>query len=117
MFERRLKIFLLLLLLGTVVLMGRALYVQVIAHRYWTERASGLLQTSQTTETTRGRILDLTGKELAIDVASTDVCVDYRAITNPPDPNWVTDVAMTRLRNRLGPDYRKMSADQLKAMK
>lgn len=117
MFERRLKIFLLLLLLGTMVLMGRALHVQVIQHAYWTGRASGLLQTSQATETTRGRILDFKGKELAIDVASTDVCVDYRAITDPPNEQWVSEVATARLRGRLGAEYRKAPLAQRKAMK
>jgi cell division protein FtsI/penicillin-binding protein 2 len=44
MFERRLKIFLLFLVLATIVLLSRAVQVQVVDQSYWTQRAAGLLQ-------------------------------------------------------------------------
>jgi penicillin-binding protein 2 len=104
MFERRLKIFLLVLLCLTGALLARAMHVQVLRHSYWTDRAAGLLQTTQTTETVRGRILDVTGKvEMAVEVASTDACVDYRAIIDPPDPEWLNkDIVTPRLYSKFG---------------
>jgi penicillin-binding protein 2 len=117
MFERRLKIFLLFLVLATIVLLSRAVQVQVVDQSYWTQRAAGLLQNTQTTETTRGRILDLNGKVLAVDVPCTDACVDYRAILNPPNPKWVADVVKGRLSSRLGSQFRKMSATQRTALR
>ncbi len=132
MFERRLKYFLLLLLIFTIVLMVRAVQVQVFGHAYWTERASGLLQTTQTTETTRGRIFDVHGpggKVLAVDVPCTDACVDYRAIMDPPSPErandpqyldrtkWIADIVRTRLRDQLGTAFRKMSSDEQRTLR
>jgi penicillin-binding protein 2 len=116
MFERRLKIFLLFVLLATIVLLARAMQVQVINHSYWTQRAAGLLQTTHFTETTRGRILDINGKVMAQDVPCTDACVDFRAIIDPPDPLWVAKLAQRRLSNRLGKDLRQMSAEQRKEL-
>ena len=94
MFERRLKIFLLILLLLTGMLLARAIHVQVFAHQYWSTRAAGLLQTSQTTATTRGRILDINGKlaratnAIVRRAASDDVAdgckpLIHRALTDP----------------------------------
>jgi cell division protein FtsI/penicillin-binding protein 2 len=85
-FERRLKIFIAVLVLVTMGLLSRVFEVQVVAHSYWSGKAAGMLSKFQYTETTRGRILDINGNPLAIDTACTDACVDYRAIIDPPDP-------------------------------
>ena len=45
-------------------------------------------------ETTRGRILDNKGQELAVDEACMDACVDYRAITR--DADWINAIALKR---------------------
>ncbi len=105
MYQRRLKIFLLFLLLFTIALMVRAAQMQVVDHSTWVAAAAELLKTAQITQTTRGRILDFTGKTvLAEDVPCTDACVDYRAIVNPPDPKWVSDIAAARLLKKFGSD-------------
>ncbi len=97
MFERRLKIFLIVIFLMGMVLIGRLFAVQVVNHGYWTKLAAGLLTRPIITETTRGQILDIHGKPLAMDVACTDACVDYRAIMDKPDPNWVSEIATERV--------------------
>ena len=116
MFNRRLRIFVAVIFAISLMLFGRVFQVQVIAHSYWDSQAIGLLTKPQITETTRGRILDIHGTPLAVDMPCTDACVDYRAIIDPPDPKWVQTIAIARLRNRLGADYRAARADQRKTM-
>ena len=101
MFERRLKIFLALLVLVTVVLVLRAAHVQVLQKDEWVVKAEKSLERSRPVETVRGRILDHNNKPIAIDRACIDACVDFRALTNPPDPNWIESVALQRIRARL----------------
>jgi penicillin-binding protein 2 len=115
-FERRLKIVLGILVVAGLVLIGRVFDVQVIAHAYWERQSIGVLTRSTITETTRGRILDLHGKPMAIDQACTDACVDYRAITDPPDPKWVTELALDRLKKRPGAYDRKQPPEKRKAV-
>ena len=107
MYERRLKILLAVMVLAGVALFGRAFSLQVV-HR--ADYAKIELQMStrppELTATTRGRILDRTGRVMAVDTACTDACVDYRAITDPPDPKWVADVATARVKAKYGADYR-----------
>jgi penicillin-binding protein 2 len=125
MFERRLKIFLAALIIFTIVLVLRAVQVQVIQRSVWREQAGRTMKRSETLETTRGRILDLRGRELAIDAPSIDACVDYRAILERPDEAWVRRQAINRLRARLGSEYRstdssgrqKMIADEIDCVK
>ena len=105
MFERRLKIFLAVIIAVSLLLFGRVFVVQVVGHTYWSKQAVGLLTRPQLTETTRGRILDVRGNVLAADIASTDACVDYRVIITPPDKGWVKDAAIARLRKRLDTEY------------
>ncbi len=107
MFERRLKIIFCMLALVSLLLLGRVFAVQVVGHSYWAGQTSNLLTRPVITETTRGAIYDIKGRLLAEDVACTDACVDYRAITDPPDPVWITELANARLKNRLGAEYRK----------
>ena len=105
MFERRLKIFLLVLLVMTAGLLLRALQVQVISGAYWQAQAEEIMKRPQLVETVRGRLLDHRGREIASDGACVDAAVDFRAIQVPPDPNWVTTRAVARLRQRLGSNY------------
>jgi penicillin-binding protein 2 len=121
MFERRLKIFLAVLVSSGLVLFGRAFSLQVLGRDEWA-RAEQKLTTRppELTETTRGRILDVHGVPLAVDAPATDACVDYRAIVDPPDPKWVTEIATNRLKARYGSDFSRAShtftAAQRKAM-
>src|SRR5687767_10181780 len=105
MFERRLKVFLGVLLLFTVVLVLRAAQVQVVEHAEWDRRAADAMKRTDRMDTTRGEILDYRKRRIAIDVPCVDACVDYRALTPQPDARWVADVARARLRDRLGTAY------------
>ncbi len=116
MFERRLKIFIGVLVLITLMLLSRVFEVQVVAHAYWSRQAVGMLTKPQITETTRGRILDIHGNPMALDTACTDACVDYRAVIDPPDPAWLKTIVTARVKNRYGPDFRTAKAEQKKAM-
>src|SRR5687768_11967790 len=101
MFERRLKIFLGLLCAVTVALTLRAGQVQVVQAERWQKAAAETMKRSQLLDTTRGSILDLKGRVLARDEACVNACVDYRAITDPPNEGWINEKAAERLRNRL----------------
>ena len=70
MFERRLKIFLTLLIVCTGILILRAMQVQIWERRDWQLRAANKLSRLITIPTTRGRILECTGRELAVDFLS-----------------------------------------------
>ncbi len=114
MFERRLKIFLSVLLLVTITLSLRAFQVQVVDGEFWTQRATKVMQRSQLIETTRGRILDVRGREMAVDAACIDACVDYRAILKEPDPAWMRARALDRLGTKMGSSYRKLTSEERK---
>jgi cell division protein FtsI/penicillin-binding protein 2 len=43
---------------------------------------------------------------IAQDVACIDACVDYRAITDPPDDAWLSRLAVSWARERRGDEYR-----------
>src|SRR5215212_2045944 len=94
MFERRLKICLGILLGVMSILLLRALHLQVISRGHWMQLAEDFKKKAHYLETTRGRILDMKGHELAVDEACMDACVDYRAITR--DPIWIRGIARTR---------------------
>lgn len=104
MFERRLKIFLGLLALFAFVLLLRAGQVQIGQHDQWTKAAAESMRRTQLIETVRGSILDRTGKVLAVDKPCVDVCVDYRAIAEPPDDKWVLSKAEQRAKVKAGPE-------------
>ena len=110
MFERRLKILLIVLTAVALVLFGRAFSLQVWRGADYAQVERQLAtRPPELTAMIRGRIVDAKGVELAVDTACTDACVDYRAIIDPPDPKWVEQVAAGRLRQRYGAglDYRK----------
>lgn len=98
MFERRLKIFLILMFVVTIVIALKAAHIQIVEHDHWTERAERLRTRTIYVETTRGRILDRKGEELAVDLPCTDVVIDYRVLTPEPDARWVRSKAYSRLR-------------------
>src|SRR5688572_24513563 len=110
MFERRLKIFLVLLFFITLVLVGRAMQLQVFGRAYWRERAGEVMRRSQMVETIRGRILDHKGRPVAVDKACVDACVDYRAIPWTPDEAWVKAVARRRVLDRRRDEWRAADA-------
>jgi penicillin-binding protein 2 len=120
MFERRLKVFLGVLLLMTVTLVLRAAQVQVLQHTMWEGRAVDAMSRREQVETRRGAIRDMKGVVIAEDEPCVDACVDYRALA--PDPQdkawvqWVTDLARGRLKDRLGAAYTEAPRDQRQVM-
>src|SRR3954471_540663 len=116
MFERRLKIFLFILLAVTGVLLVRAMVVQVVEQDQWRSEASKTMQRPKFTETTRGRILDFRDREVALDVPCTDACVEYAALTGTPSDEWYRRTARKRLEQRLGEDYTKAAKSRREAL-
>jgi cell division protein FtsI/penicillin-binding protein 2 len=116
MFERRLKIFLSILLVFVLVLLARAMQLQVVDREFWANKASLSMRKEKPIETSRGRIMDFKGAVLAEDQPCIDACVDYRAIVDPPDPAWVTEQAKARVLEKYGSQYRSASSKQRKAM-
>jgi len=112
MFERRLKVVLVILSAVVVVLLCRAAQLQVLQREYWRQQAADALKKVRYTETIRGAILDRKGNVLAEDRPCVDVCVDYRAIVHPADDKWVKDVAGGRLRARMGEAWERASKKQ-----
>jgi penicillin-binding protein 2 len=113
MFERRLKLFLVILLCVMGVLLLRAFHLQVLTKNAWRQEAEDFNKREIYTETTRGRILDHNGVELAVDEGCMDACVDYRAISR--NKKWIETVATARLIDRLGQQYKSAAkADRVK---
>jgi penicillin-binding protein 2 len=115
-FERRLKVFLGVLLFFTAVLVLRAAHVQVIQHAEWDRRAADTMKKTDRQETTRGEIRDYWRRKVAVDEPCVDAVVDYRALTREPDAKWVNELARVRLRDRLGPDYAAAPRDRRRAL-
>jgi penicillin-binding protein 2 len=90
---------LILLSLVCAVLVARAFAVQVVSRAYWEEEANRVMEDQTTIPTTRGRLLDFKGRELAVDLPCIDVTVDYRAIQLEPDSRWMRRLAIERLKH------------------
>src|SRR5690349_11365173 len=88
-FERRLKIFLAVLFVVTCVLVGRAMQLQVLNRDEYRQQAAMEMTNEELTETIRGKILDRKNQVIAQDMPCINACVDYRAITRDPDPEWL----------------------------
>ncbi|MGD0766741.1 MAG: penicillin-binding transpeptidase domain-containing protein [Tepidisphaeraceae bacterium] len=106
MFERRLKILLVVLLVASAALAIRAAQIQIIQHNLWRTQATEIMKRGEFIETTRGSILDRRGQTLACDAPCIDACVDYRAITEEPDDPYVRERAAQNLRVRLGRQFK-----------
>ena len=98
MFERRLKIFLGILIGVTIILLFRAAHLQLANGDYWRMQASQTLHRHTLVEPIRGKIVDYRDRTLAEDVACIDAAVDYRAIDL--NEKWLTDQALSRLNAR-----------------
>src|SRR5690606_9823333 len=105
MYERRLKIFLSILFVVTTVIALRAGQITIVQHDRWSEAAREAMKRESYVETTRGRILDYRGEELAVDLPCMDIAVDYRVIPPEPDETWVRYRARRRLNQREGKAY------------
>jgi penicillin-binding protein 2 len=96
MFQRRLRIILVLLIMVTAVLVARAFQVQILQRADWQASAADMMKRTDFIETTRGNIVDFKNRVLALDEPCTDACVDYRVITDDPDPAFVAAEADKR---------------------
>ncbi|HTL31083.1 MAG TPA: penicillin-binding transpeptidase domain-containing protein [Tepidisphaeraceae bacterium] len=110
MFERRLKIFLSVLFVVTFVLIARAMQLQVIQRHEYRREAELAMTNEELTETIRGQIKDYRGRPIAMDMPCINACVDYRAITQEPDPLWVHKMAVSRAVRR--DDYTLAGVDR-----
>jgi penicillin-binding protein 2 len=82
MFYRRLKVFLILLLVPVSVVVARLTQLQVSQADYYQEVAdNALIRQPRYIPAVRGRILDRYGKVLATDEPTWDVCVHYGALS------------------------------------
>ncbi len=85
MFERRVKIVLLILLGCAIVVFARLIDLQVIhADEYRQHAADALLLQPRTLPFVRGRILDRTGRLLVSDEPTWDVKIDYGVLADDP---------------------------------
>jgi penicillin-binding protein 2 len=109
MFERRLKILLFVLLVACGGLAIRAGQIQILQHNLWRKQASEIMKRGEFIETTRGSILDRRGQTLACDAPCIDACVDYRAIPEEPDEQYVRDRAARNLAGRLGKSFKNVA--------
>ena len=114
MFERRLRVLLIVMFVLMTVLLGRAVQLQVVDQAEWTDQAATLSQRRLPTETTRGRILDVKGHPIAVDEPCIDAWVEYGAIAE--DEDWVKDTALRRLATTQPGVYRKASAENRKVI-
>lgn len=117
MFESRLRLVFVVLILLMAGLAARAFQLQVKHHATWEEKVADRGVETTVVEPTRGRILDIRGRELAVDKACIDACVDYEAILAEPSDKWIRAQAMARLRGRLGDAYRTATAAQQSQMR
>ena len=95
MFERRLKIFLGLVILLTLVLLARAAQLQFLQRDQYKLQSNQHMERTIVTPAPRGTILDFKYKTMALDAPSIDAAVDYRAIVK--DPVWMKNLAKKRL--------------------
>jgi penicillin-binding protein 2 len=97
LFERRLKIFLTAIIALAVVMVLRAVQLQMFQRDRWKSRADEAMRRWTLVDTPRGKIFDRRGKLLASDDPCIDAAVDYRACMLEPDPDWLKAQALKRL--------------------
>ena len=95
MFERRLKIFLMVILMMAFVIVLRAAQVQLLQSEQWKTKAEAGRVRDTLVDAPRGRILDRHGRPIAYDAPCIDAAVDFRAISL--EPKWLEQQAKLRL--------------------
>ena len=112
MFERRLKVFLTVIIVLAALMIFRAIQLQMVQRARWQAKAEEAMRRWTTVDTPRGRILDRKGlRVLAYDEACIDAAVDYRAISG--DPDWIKAQAIKRIPTRNETAASGQSRDQL----
>jgi penicillin-binding protein 2 len=116
MFERRLKIVFWIMACGALALVGRAGQIQIAQKDRWTREAADLMTRRELIETTRGRLLDCRGRELAVDEPCMDACVEYPAVTDDPDESWLLQKAEAAAMRRWGQVFTAAKGDARRQM-
>ncbi len=111
MFERRLRIVLVVLVLAALTLLTRAGHVQLAQAGLWRSVAYSSISRSELTETTRGRLLDAKGRVLAEDVPCNDAAVAYWFITEEPDADRLYQAARSMTRREVE-NYMSLSREE-----
>jgi|GEM_PF-1227945 len=89
MFQRRLIIFIVLLVLGLAVLITRLAWLQLVdSSRYLRQAGELLEQSPQWLETARGSIIDYKDRVLADDRPTFDLCLNYQLTRLYDDAFW-----------------------------
>ncbi len=92
MFNRRLILFLILLLAPVAMVVARLAHLQVFQGEYYQELAdNALVRPKRFIPAVRGRIVDRYGKVLAADEPSWDICIHYGALSR--DPGYIRNIA------------------------
>ena len=109
MFNRRVVIFFLILLIAFGVVSARLIQLQVFAHQEYLQRVEYvMIHPAVLLPSIRGEIFDRHGKLLASNIPCFDLAVHYGAMTY--DPSYLERVATSRARYRLD---RKPTDDEL----
>ncbi len=83
MYERRLKVFLIVTVAAVAVIVVRLADMQLVRGDQYRRRAEALLTWVELLPTVRGKVLDRKGRVLACDEACYDFCLDYRMLKGP----------------------------------
>ena len=81
--DQRLRLIMFVFAAAFAVVIGRALYVQILQASALAARAHGQQNSTSVVLTSRGRILDATGKTLAVDVPAKDLMVYPSRVQDP----------------------------------
>ena len=101
MFERRLHVLVIVLGIVCAAIAVRAFSLQAVGRAGWTRKAEDAITETRDLPTVRGRILDIAGREIAVDTPCIDACVHFQAITSTPDLQWLRGVARARVKKRI----------------
>lgn len=98
-FARRLRILLLLIVLGALLLASRAAWVQLGQADHWRQLAEKQGVERMLLPPQRGRLLDRNGVVMAQNAACVDLAIDYRVIPTDPDAKWLLAEAKRQSRD------------------
>ena len=118
MFEKRLKIFLLILSKAVVILLlMRCKLAGAAGCRMEAGSFENALQHDSPIPTVRGSLDGFrNGEILAKEQACVDACVEYPALTPIADPKWLTETATSRQKQRLGAAWSQLPRQARKKM-
>jgi cell division protein FtsI/penicillin-binding protein 2 len=108
--QRRIRLCLLAFVLLLLVVLGRAVQLEVTQGAAFRAEAAKPLVRRHRLRGVRGRILARDGTVLACDRETPALAVHYRWLEEPADPRWVRRMARSRLSRTDRKDPRRMAA-------